>query len=205
MTRAELLKPLEKDADWDLVVIGGGSSGLGIALEAASRKYKVLLVEQSDFAKSTSSKSTKLIHGGVRYLAQGHFGLVREASIERALLLRNAPHLVRNQTFIIPVYGKWDALQYTIGLKLYDWIAGRLSLGNASFINRDKVVNAIPNLQEKNLIGGIQYHDGQFDDARLAINLAQTIIEQGGSPINYMKVVNLIKNSDGFIAGVNIK
>jgi len=204
MTRDELLKQIETQPEWDIVVIGGGATGLGIALEAASRKYKVLLVEQSDFAKSTSSKSTKLIHGGVRYLAQGHLGLVREASLERAFLLKNAPHLVRNQTFIIPIYNRFDALKYTIGLKLYDWISGRSSLGSAQFISRKKVLEELPNIRPQELIGGVVYHDGQFDDARLAINLAQTIFDEGGSAINYMKVVDLIKGDSGKIAGARL-
>ena len=197
MTRSDLLNELETQAEWDLVVIGGGATGLGIALEAASRKYKVLLVEQSDFAKSTSSKSTKLIHGGVRYLAQGHFGLVREASVERAYLLKNAPHLVRNQTFIIPVYNRFDAFKYTIGLKIYDWISGRSSLGSAQFISRKKIVEWLPNINAHHIRGGVVYHDGQFDDARLAINLAQTIFDEGGRAINYIKVISLVKNNSG--------
>jgi len=204
MTRSELLNELETQAEWDVVVIGGGATGLGIALDAASRKYKTLLVEQSDFAKSTSSKSTKLIHGGVRYLAQGHFGLVREASVERACLLRNAPHLVRNQTFIIPLYNWFDAIKYTIGLKIYDWIAGNSSLGRAQFMSRKKTLDSLPNINSQKLIGGVVYHDGQFDDARLAINLAQTIFDEGGMAINYMKVAKLTKDSNGLVAGVQL-
>ena len=205
MTRSDLLRELEKGDEWDVVVIGGGATGLGIALEAASRKYKTLLVEQSDFAKSTSSKSTKLIHGGVRYLAQGHFGLVREASVERALLLKNAPHLVRNQTFIIPIYSWFNAFKYTIGLKFYDWIATSSSLGSARFISRAKVLEELPNINMRNLVGGVVYHDGQFDDARLAINLAQTIFDQGGVALNYMKVIALTKDELGTIRGLNLE
>src|SRR5678815_4370166 len=141
---------LKKIADvsflWDVLVIGGGATGLGIALDAAARGYKTLLVEQADFAKGTSSRSTKLVHGGVRYLAQGNFHLVREASIERGLLCRNAPHLVKNQTFIIPVYSYRDMLKYTIGLKVYDWIAGKLTLGPSAFISRKKTVEALPGI-----------------------------------------------------------
>ena len=205
VTRSELLNVLEKDIEWDVVVIGGGATGLGIALEATSRKYRTLLVEQSDFAKSTSSKSTKLIHGGVRYLAQGHFGLVREASVERALLLKNAPHLVRNQTFIIPIYNWFNAVKYTIGLKFYDWIATRSSLGSAKFISRTKVLEQLPNINPHQLIGGVVYHDGQFDDARLAINLAQTIIDEGGVAVNYAKVIGLTKNDEGKITGLKLE
>jgi len=205
MTRSDSLNKLETEFEWDVVVIGGGATGLGIALDATSRKYKTLLVEQSDFAKSTSSKSTKLIHGGVRYLAQGHFGLVREASLERALLLKNAPHLVRNQTFVIPIYNWFNAFKYTMGLKFYDWISTRSSLGSARFISRKKVLEQLPNINPDKLIGGVVYHDGQFDDARLAINLAQTIFDEGGTAVNYVKVIGLLKNDKGSIIGVQLE
>ena len=188
--------------EWDVLVIGGGATGLGIALDAVTRGYKTLLVEQSDFAKGTSSRSTKLVHGGVRYLAQGDVGLVREASVERGLLQKNAPHLVKNQTFIIPVYSFWDRIKYTIGLKFYDWIAGSLSLGSSVFISRKKTIEAMPGLKTKGLLGGVLYHDGQFDDSRLAINLAQTIIEKGGVALNYIKVTGLSKNENNTINGV---
>jgi len=189
---------------WDVLIIGGGATGLGIGLDAASRGYKTLLVEQSDFAKGTSSRSTKLVHGGVRYLAQGDVRLVREASVERGLLCRNAPHLVRNQTFIIPVYSYWDMLKYTIGLKLYDWISGRLTLGSSLFISRKKTLKALPGIQSKNLLGGVMYHDGQFDDSRLAINLVQSMVENGGCAINYMKLTSLKKNAADKIEGAII-
>ena len=203
MNRQAVLAKIKSKLLWDIVVIGGGASGLGIALESASRGYATLLVEQSDFAKSTSSKSTKLVHGGVRYLAQGNISLVREASIERGLLSKNAPHLVKNQTFIIPVYNLWSRLKYTIGLKLYDWISGRLSLGSSVFISRKKVLEKLPGIISKNLFGGVLYHDGQFDDARLAINLAQTIFDNGAYAINYMKVVDLIKENKK-IVGIKV-
>ena len=196
MNREDTTAKMKCTDKWDVVVIGGGASGLGIAVESASRGYATLLVEQSDFAKSTSSKSTKLVHGGVRYLAQGNIGLVREASIERGLLSRNAPHLVKNQTFIIPVYNWWSRLKYTMGLKLYDWISGHLSLGPSVFIPRKKVMEKLPGIISKNLAGGVLYHDGQFDDARLAINLAQTVFDNGGYAINYMKVNGLIKEQE---------
>ncbi len=194
MNRNIAIQQLNSGKIWDVLVIGGGSTGLGTALEAASRGYSTLLLEQSDFAKSTSGKSTKLVHGGVRYLAQGNIKLVREANIERGLLFKNAPHLVKNQSFIIPVYNLWDKIKYTIGLKLYDWIAGSWSLGSSNFISANKVIGKIPAINKKNLIGGVLYHDGQFDDARLAINLAQTIFDKGGFAINYMKVTAFTKN-----------
>jgi glycerol-3-phosphate dehydrogenase len=203
MDRDYQLSLLEKQQEWDVLVIGGGASGLGVALEAATRGYSTLLLEQADFAKGTSSRSTKLIHGGVRYLAQGDVRLVREASIERGLLYRNAPHLVKKLSFIIPVYGFFNRLRYTIGLKLYDAIAGKLRLGASVFISRDEVLSLVPNINPARLQGGVLYHDGQFDDARLAINLAQTITEHGGSVINYMRVSSLIKNEGGRITGVH--
>lgn len=190
---------------WDVLVIGGGATGLGVALDAVTRGYKTLLVEQSDFAKGTSSRSTKLVHGGVRYLAQGDVSLVREASIERGLLQKNAPHLVKNQTFIIPIYTFWDRLKYTIGLKFYDWIAGRLSLGSSVFISRKKAIEALPDVKTDGLVGGVKYHDGQFDDSRLAINLAQSIIEKGGVAVNYVKITSLLKDGSQKINGANIE
>jgi glycerol-3-phosphate dehydrogenase len=196
MNREDALAKIRSTDIWDIIVIGGGASGLGIAVDSANRSYATLLVEQSDFAKSTSSKSTKLVHGGVRYLAQGNLSLVREASIERGLLTKNAPHLVKNQTFIIPVYNRWSRLKYTLGLKLYDWISGHLSIGSSVFISRKKVLEKLPGIISKNLVGGVLYHDGQFDDARLAINLAQTIFDKGGYAVNYMKVIDLIKEEE---------
>jgi len=196
---------LLKNKEWDIIVIGGGASGLGIALDGISRGYSVLLIEQSDFAKATSSRSTKLVHGGVRYLAQGDLFLVREASIERGLLCRNAPHLVKNQTFIIPVYTLWDRLKYTVGLKLYDWIAGRLSLGSSFFISRHKTLQKLPTIKPEGLLGGVLYHDGQFDDSRLAINLVQTIFDLGGYAINYVKVKGLLKDDQQYITGVMVQ
>ena len=174
---------------------------MGVALEATMRGYKTLLVEQADFAKGTSSRSTKLVHGGVRYLAQGDVKLVREASIERGLLHRNAPHLVKDQTFIVPVYSFWSRLKYSIGLKLYDRIAGKLSLGHSVFISKKETIEKLPGIKTEGLKGGVLYYDGQFDDSRLAINLAQTIIEQGGEAINYVKVIDLQKDSYGKING----
>ena len=203
--RKTLISRLAAEKEWDLIVIGGGATGLGVALEAISRGYSVLLVEQADFAKGTSSRSTKLVHGGVRYLAQGDIQLVREASIERGLLWRNAPHLVKNQTFIIPVYSLWDRLKYTVGLKLYDWIAGSLSLGPSVFISRNEAIRKLGNVKTEGLVGGVLYHDGQFDDSRLAINLAQTIIEQGGIALNYVKVTGLLKNNGQQISGVQVQ
>ncbi|UYQ93657.1 glycerol-3-phosphate dehydrogenase/oxidase [Chitinophaga horti] len=201
----ELNSKVNAGDEWDLVIIGGGATGLGAALEAVTRGYKTLLVEQSDFAKSTSSKSTKLVHGGVRYLAQGDVALVREASIERGLLTKNAPHLVHNTSFVIPAYSLWDSIMYTVGLKLYDWMAGRLSLGRSRHISKRETLQRLPTLATNKLSSGILYHDGQFDDSRLAINLVQTIAEHGGLVLNYMKVTGLQKNSNGRIEKVKLQ
>ncbi|MEO7961543.1 MAG: glycerol-3-phosphate dehydrogenase/oxidase [Ginsengibacter sp.] len=204
MKRAISIQVIRKNETWDVVVIGGGATGLGIALEACTRGYSTLLVEQSDFAKSTSSKSTKLVHGGVRYLAQGNIGLVREASVERGLLYKNAPHLVKNLPFIIPVYSGWDRWKYGLGLKIYDWISGNLSMGPSNFISRAEVLKYMPNIRQTYLKGGVRYYDGQFDDARLALNIAQTIFEQGGYAINYVKAVTINK-TDKRVSGITIE
>ena len=204
MKRDQMLKKLRQEQDniWDIVVIGGGATGLGTALDAATRGFKTLLLEQSDFAKGTSSRSTKLVHGGVRYLAQGDISLVLEALHERGLLRQNAPHLVKNQKFIIPNYTWWTGPFFTVGMKVYDMMAGKLGLGPSERISKEETIKAIPNLDEKDLTGGVIYYDGQFDDSRLAINLAQTIIENDGVALNYFKVNNLLKDEDGMISGV---
>lgn len=193
---------IEEQKSWDVIIIGGGATGLGTAVDAASRGYKTLLLEQSDFAKGTSSRSTKLVHGGVRYLAQGDIALVYEALHERGLLLRNAPHLVKDQEFIIPCYSWFSKMKYLIGLKLYDFLAGKSGFKHSSLLSADKVVGAIPGLKRGGLSGGISYSDGQFDDARLALNLAQTASEYGGVLLNYMKVTGLSKNN-GQVEGLS--
>ncbi len=201
--RAALKKQLaEESFVWDLIVIGGGATGLGVAVDAASRGLRTLLLEQSDFAKGTSSRSTKLVHGGVRYLAQGDISLVYEALRERGLLLQNAPHLVHVQPFVIPSYGWWNQLFYGVGLKVYDWMAGRYRFEHTSLLSKQSVLRLLPNIKEEGLTGGIIYYDGQFDDARLAINLAQTCVEQGGVALNYMQVDSLLKDQSGKVAGV---
>ncbi len=194
--RETFLVQLTHRQDWDVIIIGGGATGLGVAVDSATRGYRTLLLEQSDFAKGTSSRSTKLVHGGVRYLAQGDIALVYEALHERGLLLKNAPHLVKDQEFIIPIYSWFSKYKYLIGLKFYDLLAGRSGFGKSSFLSKKKVIEAIPGLKEKGLIGGVRYSDGQFDDARLALNLAQTAAENGGVILNYMKVVSLTKTGE---------
>lgn len=189
---------------WDIIVVGGGATGLGTALDAASRGYKTLLLEQADFAKGTSSRSTKLVHGGVRYLAQGDISLVREALYERGLLSKNAAHLVKNESFIIPYYEWWSGAYYTIGLTIYDLLAGKLSFGRSKHISKAETLSRLPSIRQKDLHGGVVYHDGQFDDARLAINLAQTCLEQGATILNYFRVTGLLKE-DSKICGVIAK
>jgi glycerol-3-phosphate dehydrogenase len=193
-TRGKFIDAISTNDSWDVIVIGGGATGLGTALDAALRGYKTLLLEQADFAKGTSSRSTKLVHGGVRYLAQGDIGLVYEALKERGLLFKNAPHLVKEQEFIIPTYGLKSKYMYLIGLKLYDLLAGNRGFKHSAFMPAKKVLAAIPGLKSENLLGGVRYSDGQFDDARLAINLAQTCAESGGVLLNYMKVTGLLKD-----------
>jgi glycerol-3-phosphate dehydrogenase len=183
------------------VIIGGGATGLGIAVDAVTRGYKTLLLEQSDFAKGTSSRSTKLIHGGVRYLAQGNIKLVFDALRERGILLRNAPHLVNKKLFVIPCYSLFEKIKYFVGLKLYDWLAGPLSFGSSKYIGRKKLLELFPNINSYNLHGGVTYFDGQFDDARLAMSLTQTAAENGAVVLNYCKVVSL-KKENGKLAGL---
>lgn len=196
MNRQEMLQQLENVAEWDIIIIGGGATGLGAAVDAASRGYKTLLVEQSDFSKASSSKSTKLVHGGVRYLAQGNIKLVREALKERGLLLKNAPHVCHNLSFIIPAFFWAQKWYYGIGLYLYDLMSGKLSLGKTRMLSKETTKQLLPSLNDAKLVGGVQYQDGQFDDTRLAINLAQTAEQQGAAVINYCKVISLTKTDN---------
>ncbi len=181
--------------EWDIIIIGGGATGLGAAIEAASRGYRVLLLEQHDFAKGTSSRSTKLVHGGVRYLQQGNISLVTEALRERGRLLRNAPHLVRNLPFVVPNYDWWEGPFYGIGLKIYDMLAGKEGFGPSKHLSLQETLERIPTIEPEGLRGGTIYYDGQFDDARLAIDMAKTVADLGGALVNYAKVVALTKNN----------
>ncbi len=197
MNRDEAIRAIDQRHEtWDVLVIGGGASGLGSAVDAASRGHRTLLLEQHDFAKGTSSRSTKLVHGGVRYLRQGNISLVRESLRERALLLRNAPHLARVQPFIVPAYSRMDAAFYGVGLKLYDALAGRFSLGPSRLLSLDRTLAEVPTVQAHGLRGGIQYFDGQFDDARLAVALSQTVFDLGGVAANYVRVARFIKEQE---------
>ncbi len=189
-----MIRQLDEAAGpWDIIVIGGGASGLGAAVDAASRGYRTLLLEQHDFAKGTSSRSTKLVHGGVRYLAQGNISLVLEALRERGRLKRNAPHLVKDQSFVIPCYNWWCVPFYTAGLTLYDLMAGSLGIGRSLPLSAGRAKHALPNIKTEKLRGGVRYFDCQFDDARLAVNLCQLLVDLGGLAVNYMKVTRLLK------------
>jgi len=206
MKRHESIAALTKTPDWDVIVIGGGASGLGAALDATMRGFRTLLLEAHDFAKGTSSRSTKLVHGGVRYLAQGNIGLVREALHERGLLARNAAHLFINQSFIVPNYRWWEGAYYRLGFAIYDALAGKLGLGRSKYLSAAKTLARLPTVEKAGLKGGVVYQDGQFDDARLAINLAQTISEQGGVVLNHMRVVDLIRDENtGRLCGVIVR
>jgi glycerol-3-phosphate dehydrogenase len=205
MQRDAMLERLRAGDEFDVLVVGGGATGLGAALEAAARGHRVALIERDDFAKGTSSRSTKLVHGGVRYLKQGNVALVRTALRERGRLLRNAPHLTRNLAFVIPNYSYWDGFFYGTGLTLYDWLAGKLSLGASHRVNRAEALRLLPTVAPAGLVGGVLYHDGQFDDARLAIALAQTAAEQGAVVVNYCTCTGFIKNETGRIVGARVR
>jgi glycerol-3-phosphate dehydrogenase len=197
MKRDRALSQIKNSSEpWDFLVIGGGATGLGVGVDAAARGYRTLLVEQADFAKGTSSRSTKLVHGGVRYLKQGNISLVLEALRERGLLCENAPHLVHSLSFIVPIYSWWEGPFYGIGMKIYDRLAGKLGLTASQVLSREDTLRHIPTLETEGLQRGVSYCDGQFDDSRLAVNLAQTIFNLGGAAINYMQVVSLIKEDD---------
>ena len=187
---------------WDMIVVGGGATGVGVAIDAASRGYDTLLLEQSDFGKGTSSRSTKLAHGGVRYLEQGNIGLVMDALKERGLLLQNAPHLVWDLAFVVPNYDWWEAPFYGLGLKLYQLLAGKYGFGKSRLLSREETLQRLPTLKAEGLRGGTMYYDGQFDDARLLIHMAFTAVEQGATLLNYVEVTSLTKDSQDFVDGV---
>ncbi len=203
MERSEMLRSLGSGS-FDLIVIGGGASGLGVAVDAQTRGYRTLLVEQDDFAKGTSSRSTKLVHGGVRYLQQGNVGLVLEALRERGLLCRNAPHLVHPLGFIVPRYRWWEGPFYGVGLKVYDVLAQSLNLSPSHLLDYTETIQRIPNVEKEGLLGGVLYHDAQFDDARLAICLAQTAADHGATVLNYVRVTGLVKEH-GLVRGVRVR
>jgi glycerol-3-phosphate dehydrogenase len=190
---------------WDIAIVGGGATGVGIAVDAASRGHDVVLLERHDFGKGTSSRSTKLVHGGVRYLQQGNISLVMEALTERGLLLKNAPHLVHDLEFVVPNYEWWEAPFYGIGMKVYDLLAGKYGFGPSQILSREEVLERIPTLSQDGLRGGVKYHDGQFDDARLLIDLAATAAQYRACLVNYTSVVSLEKDQNGFVNGLGFR
>src|SRR5208283_6146414 len=206
MTRSEMYRRFHAHpGPWDMIIVGGGATGVGVAIDAASRGYDVLLLERSDFGKGTSSRSTKLVHGGVRYLEQGNVSLVMEALKERGLMLQNAPHLVRNLGFVVPNYDWWEAPFYGIGLKLYNLLAGKYGFGASRILSREETLERLPTIKPEGLRGGVIYFDGQFDDSRLLINLVATAFEQGATLLNYAAVSGLTKDAEGFVDGVRFR
>lgn len=203
MDRAAIIETVrERREPWDIVVIGGGATGAGCALDAASRGFDVLLLEQHDFGKGTSSRSTKLIHGGVRYLRQGNISLVRDALKERGILLKNAPHIVRKQAFVIPCYSFWEKALYGVGMKVYDRLSGRYGIGDSHILSRVETLERLPSIRKEGLSGGILYYDGQFDDTRFLIDLLRTAHAHGAAVLNYAKVTSLRKDEAGRICGL---
>ncbi|HEX5235430.1 MAG TPA: glycerol-3-phosphate dehydrogenase/oxidase [Silvibacterium sp.] len=199
---AMIARVRERKEPWDMVVIGGGATGAGVAVDAASRGFSVLLLEREDFGKGTSSRSTKLVHGGVRYLEQGNVSLVMEALQERGILLQNAPHLVHDLPFVVPNYSWWETPFYGIGMKIYDLLAGKYGFGKSKILSFEETIERLPAIRQDGLRGGVIYHDGQFDDARLLIALMMTAVEQGAVVLNYAAAVELTKDADGFVDGV---
>ncbi|MBL29867.1 MAG: FAD-dependent oxidoreductase [Flavobacteriaceae bacterium] len=205
MNRTKSLSKITSNKEWDIVIIGGGASGIGTAIDSASRGHKTLLIEKYDFSKGTSSRSTKLIHGGVRYLQNGDVSLVIEALKERGILRSNAPHLVKDLSFVIPSYDWWSSPFYGIGLKIYDMMSGDFGIGTSTIIDKEETEKLIPNVNKKGLKGGVIYFDGQFDDSRMAISLAQTAENYGATIINYFEAIDLIKSSDNSISGLRTR
>ena len=203
MKRSDGIEHLKSGDTWDIIIIGGGATGLGCAIDAVSRGYKTLLVEQADFGNATSTRSTKLIHGGVRYLAQGNVSLVRESLAERGWLLKHVPHLVQPLPFLIPTFSWWETWYYRIGLGVYDLLAGNLRIHSAECFSKARALERVPYLKSDGLAGGVVYWDGQFDDARLCIQSAQTVWDHGGLALNYVKVSKLIKE-DGDVVGTEL-
>jgi glycerol-3-phosphate dehydrogenase len=206
MNREEMIQRIKnRTTPWDIVVIGGGAVGAGVAVDASSRGLDVLLVEREDFGKGTSSRATKLVHGGVRYLEQGNVSLVMEALKERGLLLQNAPHLVHDLPFIVPNYSWWEAPFYGIGMKVYDLLAGKYGFGKSRILSLEETLQRLPTINQDGLRGGVLYHDGQFDDTRLLTHLIATAVDHGATVVNYASAVDLIKNAEGFLTAVVVE
>ena len=206
MNRDDMLARLRRHSGpWDIIVIGGGATGAGVAVDAATRGYDVLLLEREDFGKGTSSRSTKLVHGGVRYLEQGNISLVMEALKERGLLRKNAPHIVHDLAFVVPNYAWWETPFYGIGLKIYDLLAGKYGFGKSRILSREETLERLPGIRQDGLRGGVCYHDGQFDDTRLLIHLIATAADHGATVLNYVSAVEMVHGPDGFVSGVVVE
>ncbi len=206
MLREAMLRNIrERKEPWDIAVIGGGATGMGVAVDAATRGLDVVLVEAHDFGKGTSSRSTKLVHGGVRYLEQGNVALVMSALKERGMLRQNAPHLVHDLAFVVPNYSWWEAPFYGIGLKLYDLLAGKYGFGTSKLLSREETLERLPALEPAELRGGVVYYDGQFDDARLLIHLAMTAADHGGTVVNYCPATGLLQDAEGYVNGLTAR
>ena len=206
MRREEMVRTIrERQEPWDIAVIGGGATGMGVAVDAAARGLSVVLLEAHDFGKGTSSRSTKLVHGGVRYLEQGNIPLVMSALKERGLMRQNAPHLVHDLAFIVPNYSWWEAPFYGIGLKLYDLLAGKYGFGASKLLSKEETLERLPALEPNELRGGVVYYDGQFDDARLLIHLAMTAADHGATLVNYCPATGLTRDADGYVNGVTAR
>src|ERR1700761_1259968 len=204
MKRNDMLqRAVARTEPWDFIIIGGGATGVGTAVDAATRGYATLLLEQSDFGKGTSSRATKLAHGGVRYLEQGNVSLVMEALKERGLMRQNAPHIVHELPHVVPSYQWWEGPFYGIGLKLYQALSGKYGFGPSQLLSKEDTIKRIPGVNQDGLTGGVLYHDGQFDDTRLLINLVATAAEQGATLLNYARVTKLHKGSDGLVNGLS--
>jgi glycerol-3-phosphate dehydrogenase len=204
LPRADMLARLQQPREWDLAVIGGGATGLGVALDAAARGLSVALVESHDFSQGTSSRATKLVHGGVRYLAQGDIGLVREALHERSAMLANAPHVAQRLPFVMPSYHWWESGFYGVGLKAYDALAGRRGLGRTQWLSPRRTLELLPGALPRGLWGGVRYWDGQFDDARFAVLLARTAAARGAVVLNHCEATGLVRE-DGRVRGLHVR
>lgn len=203
MKRDDMLRRArERREPWDIVVVGGGATGMGVAVDAAARGYATLLLERSDFGKGTSSRSTKLVHGGVRYLEKGNFSLVMEALKERGLLRANAPHLVSDLGFVVPSYQWWESPFYGMGLKIYDLLAGRYGFSPSRRLSKEETIERLPTIRQDGLRGGVVYYDGQFDDARLLVHLARTAADHGAVLVNHAEVTELTRDASGYLSGV---
>lgn len=210
MKRDQQLEQLKSTSHFDLLIIGGGATGCGVALDAASRGLKVALVEMNDFAEGTSSRSTKLVHGGVRYLEAAikkldrvQYNLVKDGLHERYTLLKNAPHLANRLPLVTPIY-RWIDVPYVYaGLKLYDLLAGQRGIGHSQLLSRKEALRRFPTLKAAGLKAGVLYYDGQFHDARMALSLALTAAQEGATIANHVRVCELLKN-DGKICGARL-